>query len=142
VIPVKQTIMHDPKNGKYGDCQRACMASILEMPIEEVTHFAENDASPDEFEERIDRFLAPLGLIHIKLWASKWDESKPDTYHMIYGETIRGTYHAVVGLNGVMVHDPHPSNAGLLESKRGEWVHAFMAKTFDGRFKQPLDTVT
>lgn len=33
MIPLNQTIFHDPDNKIYGDCQRACIASILEIPI-------------------------------------------------------------------------------------------------------------
>jgi len=44
VKPVKQTIIHNPDNGMYGDCFRACVASLLEKPIEKVPHFCNREA--------------------------------------------------------------------------------------------------
>lgn len=35
-------------------------------------------------------------------------------YHVISGQGPRGCRHSVVGKAGKMVHDPHPSGAGLL----------------------------
>lgn len=40
MTPTKQTIRHNPAIGDYGDCMRACIACLLDKPIEEVPHFA------------------------------------------------------------------------------------------------------
>lgn len=132
--PVKQTIMHDPDSGKYGDCQRACVASLLELPIEDVPHFGEGDPSVHEFYKRINKFLRLRGLSFIDTYAvdfsSKFYDGKCDVYHMIYGKTVRGFQHAVVAMNGKIVHDPHPSNDGLLESERENWTHRFLIRSF------------
>jgi hypothetical protein len=37
--PIDQEFMHDPEKGIIGDCFRACIASILELDINEVPHF-------------------------------------------------------------------------------------------------------
>ena len=29
MIPYKNTVKHDPENGTYGDCHRACFCTIL-----------------------------------------------------------------------------------------------------------------
>ena len=39
MTPVKQEFVHDPSNGVYGDCQRAVIASLLDLPLSEVPHF-------------------------------------------------------------------------------------------------------
>ncbi len=32
--PTKQTVLHDPANGKHGNCLSAVLASLLHLPIE------------------------------------------------------------------------------------------------------------
>ena len=34
MIPTTQTILHDPDNGKIGNCLSAVLASLLHLPIE------------------------------------------------------------------------------------------------------------
>lgn len=36
-----QKILHDPKNGKMGDCWRACVCSLLEISDDNVPNFGE-----------------------------------------------------------------------------------------------------
>jgi hypothetical protein len=54
----------------------------------------------------------------------KLDEN---VYHQISGPSPRGQgiWHAVVGCNGQIVHDPHPSKAGLLDPE--QWQYAILA---------------
>lgn len=40
MTPVDQTILHDPDAGLYGDCQRAVIASLLDLPIDSVPNFS------------------------------------------------------------------------------------------------------
>ncbi len=41
MIPVQQLVVGDGKDGRpYGDCTRACVASIFELPIDQVPNFA------------------------------------------------------------------------------------------------------
>ncbi len=42
-------------------------------------------------------------------------------YHMIYGMSNRGTNHAVVGVDGEVVHDPHPLRVGALPREIDVW---------------------
>ncbi len=129
--PVDQQVLHDPDNGLYGDCQRACIASLLDLEPADVPHFHETD-NPATFWRSMNSFLAERGLFHLTTGAVDFDQGhfldSADCYHMIYGRTERGTLHAVVALNGEIVHDPHPSKAGLLESERDDWDFAFLVK--------------
>ncbi len=131
MTPINQEFRHDPDNGVYGDCQRACIASLLDLPISEVPHFLHdntNDAA--EFNRRINAFLAPRGLVHLETAAFDFAEHiKSDCFHMIYGPASRGFCHAVVGFNGEVLHDPHPSRAGLLPDRRDEWTFGFLVRT-------------
>ena len=133
---VDQIITHDPENGVYGDCQRACIASLLELDINEVPHFHES-GKEDDFHRSLNQFLGERGLVCIafKFGSGLVFEdlvSLPDPidcYHMIYGYSSRGVFHAVVGLNGEVVHDPHPAKEGLLESDKENWDYAFLVKS-------------
>jgi hypothetical protein len=122
MTPVDQEFMHDPANGVYGDCMRAAIASLLDLPREEVPHFHEGTNDVTVFDRRVNAFLASKGLMLVDVTPSEYifvtNNNLPDCYHLISGYTERGTYHACVGKNGELVHDPHPSKAGVLEHDR------------------------
>jgi hypothetical protein len=131
VIPVDQSIMHAPENGIWGDCMRACIASLLDLPIIDVPHFFEGGCESRVFDQRVAAFLSTHGLMEIQLDPSYaryvMRQRRQPCYHLMYGDTERGTYHAVVGLSGKMVHDPHPSKAGIIEN--GNMLIAFLVHT-------------
>lgn len=93
-----------------GNCFQACIASILEMPLKNVPHFMlERD-----WITAFDSFLARFGLVSVTLDADQVSGWKPTGFHLIGGKSPRGKFwHNVVGHNGEIVHDPHPSNDGL-----------------------------
>ena len=69
--PIPQTILHDPADGRFGDCLRACIASILEMDSESIPNFAEVveapslrdawNAKPDDFLREAVKLAPPPG---------------------------------------------------------------------------------
>lgn len=94
---------------KNGDCASAVIASLMELPLSEVPFFAE---SKHGWWFWLNEWLERRGWVieHVKradlpmapVWAS--------------GKSPRGFEHAVVwegGPNGRVVHDPHPSRAGI-----------------------------
>lgn len=108
-----QSILHD--EGKIGNCLQATIAAVLGWPLKSVPHFA------------------LLGEVHwwdsAQAWLDAqgyWIDYKADTYVReggtlmprcwLSGKSPRGFSHAVVGnsANGQMLHDPHPSRAGLV----------------------------
>lgn len=136
MIPVDQSIVnHCPAEGRYGDCFRACIASILELPIAVVPHTMAYDetlvADPGQWFPALNAWLSPRGLTYMDL---SLHSMTPDRYfrdlmpgnfslwHVISGISPRGYRHAVVGHNGVVVHDPHPSRAGLIGPADEGWV--------------------
>lgn len=114
-----------------GDCARAVIASLLELPISTVPHFLlESDRTALGFYSLIEEFLLSQGyemawnatpLYHLK--------EGVDVYHYISGPSPRGEglHHAVVGLNGNIIHDPHPSREGLLGNPN-DWKYSFLVK--------------
>jgi len=101
-----------------GNCLSACVASILEMPIEEVPLFVDrHDPSVIAqdagllWASRLNKWLARFGL-QAKFFEPGDPEIAPD-YHILYGYSVLGNEHAVVGHAGRVIHDPHPSRTGL-----------------------------
>lgn len=110
MIPVTQTITGDKK----GNCLAACVASILELPIEQVPNFC------GDFEEWIlalHNWLKPMGLgvVFVKLDLCPSPDHLKENFlkgYTIGGVTgARGIKHAVVLHDGQVIHDPHPGEA-------------------------------
>jgi hypothetical protein len=120
MIPVYQDIF-----GEEGNCMSACLASILEIPLKEVPCFVDNGAGKngDWFrnmfswlhERGWDFFPYYIGVIPLD-W-NNLPEHLQDVhcYHLASGPGPRGWGHATVGWKGTIVHDPHPSKAGLTQ---------------------------
>lgn len=121
--PVDQNLFgNDPVNHIYGNCFQACIASILEMPLEAVPHLAGNaEKNGTNWREDTNMFLKQFGLHLISVPPEHLSPRRKDGgpmllgYYLMAGQTTRGFgLHAVIGKDGEMVHDPHPSRAGIL----------------------------
>lgn len=129
MIPVDQQFVHDPENGQHGDCMRACIASLLELPIADVPHFAQIDAEgKGDFWFAVTAFCRSKGYAFVTM-RGRFVWSEDPIYHVIAGPSPRGNgvYHAVVGLNGQVHFDPHPSRAGLAGDPSG-WTFDLLVK--------------
>ena len=102
--PVDQT-----KFGQHhGNCFAACVASILEIPIEVIPELPGDNTWTFVFRE----WLKPLGFTCYTLTLG--DDDVAQGYTIMAGMSPRGKWlHAVVALDGVMVHDPHPDRTGV-----------------------------
>lgn len=140
MIPVHQTEIHDPDNDKYGDCYRACLASVLELPITEVPHIARMQAEgKGTFWEIANEWLASKGLFVLQV-RHQYGEAHPfpfgycaghAMYHILSSPSPRqpdAIWHSVVACNGVMVFDPHPDQTGLTPQceKYPTWEYEFI----------------
>ena len=108
--PVFQTILAPPR----GNCLQACIASILELPLEAVPNFMEVDG--DGWEKVYQDFLETKGLqvLYLDIDGIKKYGWSPRGYHLIQGKSPRGDWdHVCVGFRGEIVHDPHPDGGGL-----------------------------
>lgn len=85
----------------------AALASILEIDLEDIPHF-ENMEENKWYLALID-WLKSVGFSLIT-----WDQevSLPG-YYIANGLSPRGFEHSVIYRHDKMVHDPHPSKAGL-----------------------------
>lgn len=116
--PVDQTTFGVPG----GNCFSACVASLLELRIEDVPYFMGD--TPQDWDRnsgiRLNAFLSPLGLFSLCLIVPARQFESCPIYMILGGQAEREpggprTPHAVVGFAGKWVHDPHPSRAGLIE---------------------------
>lgn len=98
-IGVKQTTFGDPD----GNCFEACIASITKLPLGEIPHYLGNDW----FEQYRDWLLERGWMLAF------WSGDAPPGQCIASGPSPRGIPHSVVYQDGSMLHDPHPSNAGL-----------------------------
>lgn len=132
MIPVMQTVMYQDEPRVYGDCMRACVASILELPVDDVPHFLqEAGGHVVEFYDLIEDFLDSRGIQ--VLWqhdlSYHWRPGDPSVYHLMSGPSPRhaGVGHCIVGRNGHPYFDPHPDNA-MLSGTSDQWTSSFLIK--------------
>ncbi len=116
----KMQVTHDPANGQYGDCFRACLSSLLgyEDPLDVPHFFGEyNDDDSELMWESVDQWLYDKHkLKHISIpWQfdslDKLFEYTTvivgDLAFMLLGSSPRAN-HVVICRNGEIIHDPSP----------------------------------
>jgi len=123
MIPVDQLIVPWSYPGPpYGDCLRACIASLLELPADAVPHFMDYPDSEggDRGEQHLREWLASRGIGYLVNFVPL-EDLEAVAEHGLYGYHVmigsggpKGAQHAVVAYRGRVVHDPHPERPGIL----------------------------
>ena len=118
MTPVFQT-----KFGKgQGNCFAACLASLLDLSIEEVPNFCHEERNNTYWMRKVQKWLLKydLGIVSLNFYkledmkeAIKIGNFPKNVYYIISGQSPRGLLHAVIGQNGEVVHDPHPDGGGI-----------------------------
>lgn len=119
MIPVEQTVFHDPPES-HGNCFRACVASIMEVRIDYVPPFEKIMFEADD-EDWFVRFREWLHSEGWGLWywlevgRSLPIENRGELLVLTTGPSPRfqDTGHCILTRNRQLVHDPHPSGAGI-----------------------------
>lgn len=111
MIPVDQTTFGFPG----GNCLSACIASLLELPIEEVPYFG----ADGNWLDRLALWLTPRGFWPLICPLDRDARWYPPVLHILSGKGPRDlgrpdVLHSVVAYGNEIVHDPHPSRAGLI----------------------------
>lgn len=88
------------------NCMQCCVSYMLGLPLESVPDFA-TDGGWELFSD----FAESQGYAAVMLPGNREFEAD----YLASGTTARGTSHMVVMNDGKLVHDPHPSNAGLVD---------------------------
>lgn len=114
MTPTRQTIfVKDHPKGR-GNCQSAAMASVLDLPLNEVIDTTSDEVREAGFWPPIHDWLKVRGLkmVHVE----PDDPCLLGRYSIGVGPSPRGPFfHAIVCKNGRMVFDPHPSDDGVLQ---------------------------
>lgn len=119
---VMQTILKPP----HGNCLQACLASLLELPLDDVPNFCSPDLGPvEKWSLRMQSWLAEVhGLGWIPVLPSDQGEATypegtvigyPRGLSIKTGKSPRGDFqHSCVARDGEIVHDPYPGGGGVL----------------------------
>lgn len=112
-----------PEAKQRGNCWSAALASLLDLPLAAVPNFVEIDVlGGPNWWWHTDKYLGLLG------YELKWgNRNPPQGYYIMSGISPRSTedcvmYHAVIGREGKMVHDPHPDGQGLLNVTQVQYL--------------------
>lgn len=115
MIPVDQTVIHSEST--KGNCFAACIASLLELPCDDVPNFA----ALEDWLPQCSRWLENrgLGILYVAINSADLAWHLRDCYVIAGGRSPRGSFgHCVVARldrgDWKMVHDPHPSRAGIV----------------------------
>lgn len=114
MLEVTQTTFGFPdQDAPPGDCLAACVAAVLELPIECVPRTRLVNEMADWLRAR------GLYALTFRCDLSKGDPA-PDGYHLVGGWSPRrpdrrDMLHCVVARGREVVWDPHPSRAGVLD---------------------------
>lgn len=100
-------------DGTPGDCYRAALASLLDLPAATVPHFGLYLSWWDETRRWLQ--LRELDLAYLPADDERLEDFESDVPLMVGGRSPRGDFgHVVVGtIGGETLWDPHPSRAGL-----------------------------
>jgi hypothetical protein len=126
MIRVEQTILTPPD----GNCFAACVASILELPIESVPNYRSGAGEDKDWWHEWQRWLAPKNLSFIG-WAHPIADDPAVQADVLRGYSIcsiryewpsGGVNHAVVCWNGEIVWNPHPLRGTRQHDSIVDWV--------------------
>ena len=109
--PVEQTILTKGD----GNCFSACLASILEMPLDVVPCY-----HTDSWHKDYENWLGVFGLSMLSVGVTNYDGTPwfPRGYAILAAQSPRyDCLHAVVTLDDQIVWDPHPGR----DMGVGEW---------------------
>jgi hypothetical protein len=124
--PVMQTIFTNEDETVHGNCLSACLASLLEMQIDEVPAF---NLMGGEWGIELYNFLqkhdyTSQGTGYAQNGIEKLEKYEGiDGYVIVQGKSFREYVtrgHAVIYYHGKLAHDPHPSKLGLKEVE--DWL--------------------
>lgn len=129
MIPVLQTTFYDPDappERQRGNCLTAVVASLLEVSVDEVPNFVQDDVDHEGDPEwdwwtRLHQFARAHGYqlryVRVPGTESAFPEPEPGEYYAVIGVSPRDPriHHIVIHRDGVMVHDPHPDGSGLVK---------------------------
>lgn len=128
--PIDQTIFIG--DSRPGNCFQACVASLLELPLDDVPHFIETEAPGVDWYVGFTEWLAARQMfaVEVRLDVPAVLGLQPGVHCIISGPSPRHSgLHSVVGrvaddpreAGFILEHDPHPSR-DFFAGKAPSWV--------------------
>jgi len=124
----RQRFLHEPERRSFGDCHRTALACLLNLPPEEVPHFAEIYVEKEEANVFYDwrsheaEWLADRGygqahvaVYDLKQFLSDMDVLSPNVFYILGGKSPRGWGHSIICKGGAFHWDPHPDSTFVTE---------------------------
>ena len=136
MIKHKQLNKHNPEKGIWGDCDRTCLACLLDLPVEKVPHFFHE--FKDGAVDKREKWLNKRGLTSIQLphTADSVESilnhaaAYINCHYMLIGESKSGTNHVVICYGNKIIHDPSQDGSGIIRPcDDGYYWLMFLAKT-------------
>lgn len=119
--PQPMVVMHEPELQHFGDCARACIASVLELLPSDVPHFY-HDGNGENGHNRMQEYLRTHGiyLVQIPLESKRGDQDvkldyaleiadywiEGNSHYMLGGTSETGCDHFVICKGTEIVHNP------------------------------------
>lgn len=130
MIPVFQTKFGGSKSSKEekGDCMAACIASILELSLEDINI----DLHGPYWWENFQMFLFKYNLAALYI-GELTPASEYHGFQIMQFQSLdlpEGDYHAVVGKDGGIVHNPREGR-GITKADFGSYKGAFLFLTLN-----------
>lgn len=97
---------HSPDSGTFGDCLQACIASLLDMELDQVPHFMHDGCSGEEGLKRVQAFLIPRGMAVVVLAVPPDQKFNSPICHLMGGTNGHGDAHVVVACDMEPIHNP------------------------------------
>lgn len=127
--PVFQTqFVGDATSDECGNCLAACVASILELDLEDVPNFAAiTEPDKDAWWRALQGFVTERGFF---LYPLDPELGAPeDTYTIAVGKSPRGDFnHCAVAFGTQVVHDPNPHQDGPAFDGYAKELYLFVAR--------------
>lgn len=123
MTPHQCRVPHRPEEGKYGDCLRACVASVFDYEPEEVPHFARDGAAAEVVWQRLQDWLyeQELTAFTVQYPPEPLDDLldmmgtvNPAAVYLLTGGTGEGD-HVVVCRGGKIIHNPAWVGCSLIQ---------------------------
>ena len=109
-----------PVDEQRGNCLQAALASLLELPLDDVPHFVQDHVDHDGDNVTEWNWWHPmLAWLHdrgLSVTSAGVRDPEPGEYVLAMGPSPRGNgiHHVVINRDGQLAHDPHPDATGLV----------------------------
>jgi hypothetical protein len=115
-VPAEPVKVLQTEFGELGNCQSACLATLLGLPIDQVPNWTALTTFSDN-----EKYRAMQQWLRERGWHLFTVNAIPQHgYCIAGGKAARGLYHAVIYKDGAPWHDPMPGGGGLISADEAD----------------------